>query len=189
MAKYKMKTLSGAALVAVILALCACTSVKKELGVGRNSPDEFLVVKRAPLTLPPDYTLRPPANPDGAAVPAVESANTVRASLLGKNEAPAVQGASEKAFLDKIGAATANPDIRRQIDEENGYISLTNRSVADKLIFWDDAPAPVENIPTSVVDPQAEAARIRKNLAEGKPVTEGVVPVIEKKQSTLDKLF
>src|SRR5204862_439714 len=141
MVKHQIKLLSGAAFIAATLSLSACTSVKNELGVGRNSPDEFLVVKRAPLTLPPDYTLRPPANP-GDAPASTEAAHTVKESLLGKSEAPAVRGSSENALLDKIGAAVARPDIRKQIDEDNGYISFTNRSVADKLIFWDDERSP-----------------------------------------------
>ena len=28
--------------------------------MGKRSPDEFAVVRRAPLILPPDYGLRPP---------------------------------------------------------------------------------------------------------------------------------
>ena len=30
------------------------------LGFEKSAPDEFAVVKRAPLTLPPEYGLRPP---------------------------------------------------------------------------------------------------------------------------------
>jgi len=31
------------------------------LGFEKSAPDEFAVVKRAPLTLPPEYGLRPPS--------------------------------------------------------------------------------------------------------------------------------
>lgn len=170
------------------LALAACSSVKKELGVSRNSPDEFAVVKRAPLTLPPDYALRPPAEP-GAAADAEKAADRAKAALMGTTSAPAAAGAADHALLGKIGAAAANPDIRKVIDEENGYISLENRTVADKLIFWNDEEVSPDRAPTSVVDPKAEAERLKKNQAEGKPVNEGEVPVIEKKKSTLDKIF
>lgn len=186
--RMKNKPLLAVMLLAGALALQACSSVKKELGVGRNSPDEFLVVKRAPLTLPPDYALRPPANPDETAA-AEQSADKAKTALLGKTEEPVVKGDTEAALLGKVGAGAANPDIRRLIDEENGYISLKNRTVAEKLIFWDDEQPSVENVPSSLVDPQAEAARIRKNQAEGKPINEGDVPVIEKKKNTLEKIF
>ena len=47
-------------LLMAVLALSACDSAKKQLGIERQAPDEFAVVKRAPLAMPPDYTLRPP---------------------------------------------------------------------------------------------------------------------------------
>ncbi len=47
-------------IAAVIMALSACSGVKKQLGLTKQSPDEFKVVARAPLSLPPDFSLRPP---------------------------------------------------------------------------------------------------------------------------------
>ena len=45
---------------AVLSALGGCSGVSESLGFAKQSPDEFAVVRNAPLTLPPDYTLRPP---------------------------------------------------------------------------------------------------------------------------------
>ncbi len=46
---------------AALSLLVACSgSVQQKLGLERRVPDEFQVVRRAPLTLPPDFTLRPP---------------------------------------------------------------------------------------------------------------------------------
>jgi hypothetical protein len=50
----------AAALGAAVL-LGGCEGVRDSLGLGKNPPDEFQVVSRAPLSLPPDYALRPPA--------------------------------------------------------------------------------------------------------------------------------
>ena len=177
-----------AAMITAALALSACSDVKEELGVGRNSPDEFTVVKRAPLTLPPDYTLRPPgeaANTEQTA----DAASQAKAAVLGKDTAPVAAGAADKTMLEKLGVASIDPDIRKQIDEDNGYIALKNRTVADKLIFWDDNGPSDKNSPDSVVDPKKEAERIKKNKEEGKPINDGDVPVIKKKQSTIDKIF
>lgn len=44
----------------LILGLGGCSDPKKALGLGKRSPDEFTVVTRAPLSLPPEYALRPP---------------------------------------------------------------------------------------------------------------------------------
>jgi len=48
--------LAGAAL----LALGACESLSEELGLEKQSPDEFRVVSQAPLSMPPNYTLAAP---------------------------------------------------------------------------------------------------------------------------------
>src|ERR1700758_4412875 len=40
--------------------LVACADFKRAVGIERTSPDEFAVESRAPLTMPPDYDLRPP---------------------------------------------------------------------------------------------------------------------------------
>ena len=43
--------------------LSACGSDRDNaLGYGKNAPDEFNVVRKAPLILPPDFNLRPPSS-------------------------------------------------------------------------------------------------------------------------------
>ena len=47
-----------------VLALCvllpACAETRRALGFDKAPPDEFQVVQRAPLSVPPDFALRPP---------------------------------------------------------------------------------------------------------------------------------
>ena len=47
-------------LLFLVLSLSSCTSVKKSLGLEKDVPNEFLIEKRDPLTLPPDYNILPP---------------------------------------------------------------------------------------------------------------------------------
>ena len=45
------------------LALAGCGSgsdISRTFGLTRDAPDEFQVTTRAPLSMPPDYALRPP---------------------------------------------------------------------------------------------------------------------------------
>ncbi|MDF3023548.1 MAG: hypothetical protein K0R10_909 [Alphaproteobacteria bacterium] len=170
--------------VALAATLGACSDVKKQIGMGRASPDEFMVVKRAPLTMPPDYDLRAPS-PDSLP-PASEASNQAKAALMGDNTVTAQKGSAEDALLQKMGAENADPSVRTAINRENGVIELENRKLVDKLIFWSDKPG---EAPSSVVDAKQEKQRLENNEATGKPVNEGQVPVIEKKQSTMDKLF
>ncbi|HUN51459.1 MAG TPA: DUF3035 domain-containing protein, partial [Candidatus Sulfotelmatobacter sp.] len=49
------------AFAALLAGAAGCDSIKATLGLEKSGPDEFAVVTKAPLTLPPDYALRPPA--------------------------------------------------------------------------------------------------------------------------------
>jgi hypothetical protein len=41
--------------------LSGCTNFKQVVGLSAQAPDEFAVESRAPLTVPPEFDLRPPA--------------------------------------------------------------------------------------------------------------------------------
>ena len=43
-----------------MLLLGGCTSIRQMVGLDRTGPDEFAVESRAPLTIPPEFELRPP---------------------------------------------------------------------------------------------------------------------------------
>jgi hypothetical protein len=59
-------------LASSILLLAGCNDFRQAIGMDRVGPDEFAVESRAPLTIPPDYDLRPPQA--GAARPQEVSA-------------------------------------------------------------------------------------------------------------------
>lgn len=42
-----------------ITMLCACGVTRDDLGFEKESPDEMMVVSRAPLSIPPEFNLRP----------------------------------------------------------------------------------------------------------------------------------
>lgn len=165
--------------------LAACGNVKQQLGLARNSPDEFTVVQRAPLSMPPDYTLRPP-EPGARPLSEQNVAANTRASVFGSSADAADVTDSDSAFLNQIGATNNQPDIRRTIERERGVLALESQTVADKLIFWKDTPPDAQ---ASLVDPAAEAERLKQAQENNQPVNTGEVPVIEKKTSVIDKLF
>ena len=47
-------------LFVLFLLLSSCENVKKGLGIKKDLPDEFLIEKRNPLTMPPNFDLLPP---------------------------------------------------------------------------------------------------------------------------------
>lgn len=57
----------AAKLVLVLTAVAmlgGCSGIGKALGFSKRPPDEFDVLARAPLVVPPDFNLRPPADED-----------------------------------------------------------------------------------------------------------------------------
>lgn len=42
-----------------IAILCGCGLTRKDLGLEKDTPDEMLVISRAPLSIPPEFGLRP----------------------------------------------------------------------------------------------------------------------------------
>lgn len=178
---------------AVALGLGGCEGVKRQLGLEKQSPDEFRVVKRAPLSLPPDFELRPPM--PGAERPQEGSAREQARKVVFRNteeepsglqQSPADgRSRGERALLARAGAGEANPQIRQIVNRETRQIGEESRNFFDRLIFWQQQPGP-----ESVVDAEAEARRLRENAALGKDATEGETPTIErKKKGILEGIF
>jgi hypothetical protein len=124
------KQLSLLALGTVCLAAAACSSG----AAGTRTPDEFRVVTKAPLTVPPDYSLRPPGA--GQSVPReVEAAKEDNASAFGTTLG-ANASASERALVAAAGANAVSPLIRTQLDYEETKAIRKSTSIADKVLFW-----------------------------------------------------
>jgi hypothetical protein len=54
------RILCAAALLPLVLAGCQDGDVSRTFGLNRDAPDEFQVTTQVPLSMPPDFTLRPP---------------------------------------------------------------------------------------------------------------------------------
>ncbi len=155
-----------------LLALSACDSTQEQLGLNKKAPDEFQVLRRAPLEMPPNYALRPPA--PGSERPQEQEMATQAAQAVFGGEAlvaPVSADSGEAFLLQQAGASLADPNIRRMVDSESADFEDANEPVIDKLLgIGDDTPK------ASVVDAEKEAERLRQNAEEGKPVTEGETP-------------
>lgn len=181
----------GLALVLCLPLVSACGGdVGRTFGLTRDPPDEFLVTTRAPLSLPPDYALRPPR--PGAPRPQEPPAREAAAALLAARTvtqpvlADIPQGASagEAALLAAAGPPVPT-DLRRQIDQESALLAERERSFVDRLLFW-RRPEP-EGV---TVDPRAEAARLREAAALGREPTAGETPIIQRRRrGLLEGLF
>ncbi len=188
---------AGAVLVLSGLVLAACDNPRRALGLEKQAPDEFQVVSRAPLNLPPDFALRPPE--PGAERPSVESSRDAARNAVfqltpgdtpGVLQVPAVSSDrailsvttdGEQALLARAGVASAEVDIRQVVDREADVLSDDDDTFLDRLLTFRDA----DEVIGAVVDPEAEARRLRENDALGLPVTTGETPKIERKRRGL----
>ena len=168
-----------ACLVAFGLTLAACEGLKEQFGVGKNAPDEFAVVARAPLSLPPDYSLRPPApgTPRPQQTSAQEKAKAALYGSASRTQSAGRRTPGERALLARAGAASARPDIRRILNEENALYAEGDESFVDALIFWQGPPRR-----GVVVDAAKEAQRLQETSALGKPATAGQTAVIKRRR-------
>jgi hypothetical protein len=140
--------------------LAGCQSTSKALGMTKVTPDEFRVVTKAPLVVPPDYALRPPA-PGQPRPQELQPESAARTALLGEREAQ-VRSDGEKALVAKAGAEKADPLIRYVVDDEFGDIAHKDKSFADRVMFWRSGkPAADQSAPTPV-DAASEQERIGK---------------------------
>lgn len=87
------RAMAIAALMTGVLGLSACSDVRDVFGNRKDPPDEFQVVARAPLALPPNFDLRPPQ--PGADRPQEGSTTDMAARrILGRGAARTSQGAT-----------------------------------------------------------------------------------------------
>ena len=169
------RVIVAAALIAAT-GLAGCVSTRNALGMNKVTPDEFRVVTKAPLVVPPDFSLRPPA-PGMPRPQELQPESAARTALLGQREGEA-RSDGEKLLVAKAGADKADPLIRYVIDDEFGAVAHKERPFADRVMFW-RKDKPSTQVATAAatgadsvvtLDPATEAARL-KSLTGDKAVT------------------
>ncbi len=175
------------ALLGLALALGGCEAAKSITGLDKRPPDEFAVVTRAPLSVPPDFGLRPPA--PGADRPQEQTVRNEAREILLKNSSVTPEQAQreavtsgrfsqgEAALLSRAGAINVDPGIRQTVDRESTAIADAGTGFMNKVIFWQEPEKPGK-----VIDADKEAQRLREVRAMGEAPNTGDVPVIERKR-------
>ena len=173
--------LTGATL---LLAGCSNTNLSRTFGFTRDAPDEFTVTTRAPLSMPPDFALRPPR--PGAPRPQEQSASRQAEETLVPQAAlsapQAGMSAGQQALIQDAGPP-ASSNIRQQIAQDQA--KSADEGFVDRLMFWRQGqPQGIE------VDPKREAQRLRENAALGQSPEAGDTPIIQpRRKGWLEDLF
>ncbi len=177
--------------IGIIASLGGCEQTREAFGLEKSAPDEFAVVTRAPLAMPPDYGLRPPT--PGAQRPQEASTRNEARDILLRSGPKGAQGGlggkdlsrGEVALLGKAGAEDADPSIRDKVSRESSVLAAGDKKFLTRLMFWQkDEP------PGLILDADKESRRLRENSALGDAPVKGTTPVIERKEKGfLEGLF
>lgn len=116
-------------IVLLLPSLAACG-----LGYGKNPPDEFNVVRRAPLILPPEFSLRPPSG--GQATPAVkQGAELARLVVLRAPQSENQPDEVEQRLLKKATRGGIYGDgVRDAIESERSGKASEDAAVIESLV-------------------------------------------------------
>jgi len=178
-------------LCGVAVAIAGCDSLRSAAGGGKDSPDEFAVVTKAPLVIPPDFNLRPPAA-GAAPTNQLEPTHAAQAALFPTDPNAATPGAAsagEHALLANAGVQNADPAIRQEIASDANATRAADDSFTNSLLFGSSTPSG-----SAPLDADAEARRIDAQKATGAAAappaaTPAPPPPAEHKGSWLSDLF
>jgi hypothetical protein len=106
-----MKSMRKLITLAAGVALAATLSACGKSGYDRTRPDEFAVARQAPLVIPPDFALVPPA-PGSTRPQETPASQQALEALFGGSQA---RSASENAALDAAGRTSADPGARSTV--------------------------------------------------------------------------
>ncbi len=175
------------ALLAVALVMSGCTSTRRALGLDKTVPDEFAVAAPAPLAMPPDFNLRPPA-PGSDRPSQISASQQARSALVGRARLQDYLNRGltpgEASLLAHAGADVVPPAIRETLDKEVSSFAAEEKTFTDRLVFWRE-----EGEGGTAIDPAAEMKRLSQNAAAGKKANEGPIPVISKGRSGVLGIF
>jgi Protein of unknown function (DUF3035) len=135
-----MRVLRFAIVGASLAALAACSSLREEAGLTKQSPDEFAVTTKAPLIIPPDFNLRPPS-PGAAPLNQIDPTSSAEVAMF-NNSDPATVAAqmpgnyspSEKMLLANAGVQNADSSVRAQLQSDEKNMQGADTSFTDRIL-------------------------------------------------------
>ena len=159
--------------LSALLLLQACETISESLGLTRSSPDEFAVVTEPPLTVPPDFQLRPPT-PGAPRPQQITPRAEAQRALFDREVVTPSTGSTEAQVLAKAQVDRADPNIKSVVSRETTAIVPKDTGFVDQLMFWNSnkPEAPAES---TVLAPE-EAKRLRDNQLLGVSPNQGKVP-------------
>lgn len=153
------------ALASVALIATGCTSTSRALGLEKSAPNEFNILTKAPLIVPPEYNLRPPAV-GASSVENNYTQKSARDALLGNIDS-AEPSNGELALMARAGVNRANQEIRLEIDGANS-VERKSDGFTSRVLNWENGQVLDANGVPTPLDADTEARRLESvNSATG----------------------
>lgn len=124
------------------LGLGACGTMRELSGLDKKTPDEFRVLSKPPLVMPPDFNLRPPRAGEPAPQQLTSSAQAINALFPGRTTLPPAASAGENALTRKVGANSVSPNIRSVVSDDETIVVEKGGLLVDVLTTGEVTDAP-----------------------------------------------
>lgn len=182
-----IKRLAICLITAIMMTGCSQTT-HKQLGLNKDSPDEFQVISRPALIIPSSYDLRPP-----------ESGGLDYDARTASDDAKAILGAGRQSTtFDNKKLTPAEANFLDQADTELKISGIRHILRQDRIAqqkaregFWQKFKSyspKSEHQPEPVINAQEERDRIRKALENKEPLNKTESPMIEQKRTIWDMI-
>jgi hypothetical protein len=131
---------------ACALALAGCGSLRDLAGLQKKSPDEFAVTTKAPLVIPPDFSLRPPmpgAPPSNSVAPTATAEQALFNTSDPQTVANGMRGnysMAEKLLMANAGVQNSDPAIRARIAGDARAVQNSDKSFTDRVLGASPTP-------------------------------------------------
>jgi hypothetical protein len=145
-----------------LASLAGCDSLRRDAGLTKQSPDEFAVVTKAPLIIPPNFNLQPPA-PGAPPLNQQDPTTSAQTALFAGGDtamaAQNLQGSysqAERMLLANAGAQNSDPTIRAELQADQRLTATAaDQSFTDRVLNGTVAPTPAKKQP--VVAPKRKS--------------------------------
>ncbi|MBL6767822.1 MAG: DUF3035 domain-containing protein, partial [Candidatus Micropelagos sp.] len=98
-------------------------------------PDEFAILKKQPLIIPPDYSLKPP-NEAGSKIARTSTRVEAEQILTGREvDISEIASDGEKEILDRIGSDPSQNNVRSKIQSDGNTVIGKEQAVTENLIL------------------------------------------------------
>ena len=175
-------------LTCIILLLNSCGGVKEKIGIIQKAPDEFQVYESKPLSVPPNFELRPPA--EGEILTNEKDENIIFSTENNMGENLTL---SDEILLISLGEKEIEKNIRKIINDENS-IQEVDKSLLDKIINFEPIFEGKKNKESEIINAVEEKKRIEDLKSDIKSIETNLEDTennneTDEEKSFLDNIF